>query len=90
MVDPVVILWSEAAAASAWVRAEPDTALARRLGDGDLRVSPVVIDSTELPPLLRPLKSLELYDSPARTREVVQDLVVSQPPSCGPSRSTRT
>jgi hypothetical protein len=74
VVDVVVVLWSENAAASRWVGAELDTALARRLSDGDLRVIPLRLDDAELPALLQPIKWLTLYDPPADTRAVAQSI----------------
>jgi hypothetical protein len=66
-----VLLWSENAARSAWVRAELETALTRRLADNDLRVVPVRLDQTELPPLLRPLKYLSYEDGLASVVDAI-------------------
>jgi hypothetical protein len=52
VVDTVVVLWSHHAAASRWVDDELSAALARHLHDGSVRVIPVRLDDTELPPLL--------------------------------------
>jgi hypothetical protein len=73
-VDTVVILWSANAAASRWVGAELETALARRIADDDLRVIPVRLDETDLPPLLRPLKWLTLHEADDDVRRVVQSI----------------
>lgn len=60
--DTFVLLWSEHAATSPWVRAELETALTRRMADHTLRVVPVRLDETPLPPLLQPLKYLRIED----------------------------
>jgi hypothetical protein len=62
VVDTVLVLWSASAAESRWVEAELAVALQRRLDDGDLRIIPVRLDDTPLPPLLRPLKYLRAAD----------------------------
>lgn len=54
--DIFVLLWSEHAARSDWVRSELEAALARRIPDRELRVVPVLLDDAPLPPLLTPLK----------------------------------
>ena len=58
--DIFVLLWSQHAATSTWVRSELETALVRRMADSDLRVVPVRIDETELPALLQPLRYVTL------------------------------
>jgi hypothetical protein len=60
--DIFVLLWSEHAATSPWVRSELEAALARRMEQSDLRVIPVRLDDAPLPPLLRPLKYLDMED----------------------------
>ena len=56
LVDTVLLLWSENAASSRWVNTEMETALDRQQSDGSIRIIPVRLDETELPPLLRRLK----------------------------------
>lgn len=58
LADTVLLLWSENAAHSRWVNSEMETAIARRLSDGSVRIIPVRLDDTELPALLQPLKWL--------------------------------
>lgn len=70
--DIFVLMWSEAAASSAWVRAELEVALMRRMDDRDLRVIPIRLDRTQLPPLLQPLRHLSLDDG---TSEVVDAIM---------------
>ena len=60
LVDTVVLLWSKNSAGSRWVDSEMAAAIDRRHSDGSVRIIPVRLDETELPPLLRPLKWLEL------------------------------
>lgn len=57
-----VVVWSANAAGSPWVRAEVETAVVRRMDDQSLRVVPVRVDETELPPLLQPLRYVSLED----------------------------
>jgi TIR domain-containing protein len=58
--DTFVLVWSENAAASSWVRAELEVALTRRIEESDIRVIPVRLDGAPLPAFLRPLKYLEI------------------------------
>jgi hypothetical protein len=60
IVDTVVVLWSANAASSAWVHAELGSALARSLNDGSLRVIPIRLDGSQLPPLLGHLSWLRV------------------------------
>jgi hypothetical protein len=60
--DTFVLVWSEHAAASSWVRAELEVALTRRIEDGEIRVITVRLDDTPLPAFLRPLKYLKIED----------------------------
>jgi hypothetical protein len=57
-----VLVRSEDAASSSWVRSELETAIARRIGDSSLRVIPVLLDDTPLPALLQPLRYVR-YDA---------------------------
>jgi uncharacterized protein (DUF2267 family) len=61
-VDTVAVLWSEAASASNWVRAELEAALARALSEGEVRLIPVILDDHELPPLLAMRRWVDLRD----------------------------
>lgn len=61
-VDTVVLLWSSDADRSKWVRAEFETALARGMEDGSLRVIPVLLDDTPVPALLRRIRRVDLRD----------------------------
>lgn len=57
-----VLVWSEHASRSGWVRAELETAISRSLERGDARVIPIRLDDTPLPPLIGRLKSIDLRD----------------------------
>lgn len=59
-VDTVVLIWSENARRSEWVRAEFETAIARAIDDDSCRIIPMRLDDTPLPSLLRRLKWIEL------------------------------
>lgn len=61
-VDTVLLVWSENADSSEWVRAELETAIAQGLEDQTLRVVPLILDDTPLPPLLRRLRWVDLQD----------------------------
>lgn len=61
-VDCFIILWSETASSSNWVRAELEVGIQRGIDEDSLRVVPVIIDDTPLPPLLRPLRWVDLRD----------------------------
>ncbi|MFJ4328200.1 toll/interleukin-1 receptor domain-containing protein [Streptomyces tricolor] len=61
-VDTLLLFWSSGAAASNWVNTEMEAALTRKLSEGDLRIIPIKLDDTPLPPLLRPLMYVSLED----------------------------
>jgi hypothetical protein len=61
-VDTLIVLWSENAKRSKWVRSELETAIMRGIEDNSFRVVPVRLDETPLPALLRPLKRVDLFD----------------------------
>src|SRR5690606_3521586 len=53
--DMVVLVWSKHAAKSRWVKAELQASIYRRITDGTIRVVPVRLDETPLPPLVADL-----------------------------------
>lgn len=61
-IDTAVVVWSENASGSKWVRAELETAIQAGIEDRTLRVIPVILDDTPLPPLIRRLKWVDLQD----------------------------
>jgi len=67
-----VVVWSAHANTSRWVREELETALAMRIGSGQPRILPVVLDDTPLPPMLARLKWVELQDDPAEARRQLE------------------
>lgn len=60
--DTFILIWSEHASLSEWVKAEVETALTRAIRDKSLRVIPIVLDDSPLPALLQPLRRLTLED----------------------------
>jgi hypothetical protein len=69
--DIFLLVWSENAAASEWVRSELEAALTRRMAEHEIRVIPVKLDEAPLPPLLRPLKYVTLDDGVAEVVDAV-------------------
>lgn len=69
-VDVVIVVWSEGASGSKWVRAELETAIQAGLEDETLRVIPVILDDSSLPSLLRRLKWVDLREDDDVTRAV--------------------
>jgi hypothetical protein len=69
--DVFLLLWSEGASKSKWVRAEADSALHRAISSTDLRVIPVLLDGTPTPPLLAPLKAISYDSGPDVARHVM-------------------
>jgi hypothetical protein len=62
-VDTVLLLvWSVDADRSEWVRAEFETAITQGMADETLRVIPVILDDTALPPLLTRIRWVDLQD----------------------------
>ncbi|MFD5130950.1 toll/interleukin-1 receptor domain-containing protein [Streptomyces olindensis] len=62
LVDTVMVFWSTNSSKSPWVNTEWEAALTRRLRDDSVRVIPVVLDDTPLPPLLEPIMWVSLVD----------------------------
>ena len=62
--DAFVILWSERASRSAWVRQELNTAITRALADttSRTRVIPCRLDETALPPLIEDRKAVDFSE----------------------------
>lgn len=61
-VDTVILVWSNHASRSDWVRAEMEAAITRALADRIFRVIPVRLDDIPLPPLLTSIKRVDLFD----------------------------
>lgn len=74
MYDTFVLVWSSHASRSPWVGTELDTAIQRRSTEASVRIIPVRLDQTDLPPLLRPLKRLD-YPVPHAIEEVVREIM---------------
>jgi hypothetical protein len=53
--DTFALVWSEAAAMSRWVETEMQAAVTRWVAEPSVRLVPVVMDATPLPPILRPI-----------------------------------
>ncbi|WP_175435641.1 toll/interleukin-1 receptor domain-containing protein [Streptomyces hawaiiensis] len=62
LVDTVMVFWSANSSKSPWVNTEWEAALTRRLRDDSVRVIPVVLDETPLPPLLEPIMWVSMVD----------------------------
>ena len=57
--DVFVLIWSRAASNSRWVNSEIEAAVARRIDDESIRLIPVVLDETPLPPILAPIRYID-------------------------------
>jgi hypothetical protein len=64
--DTFVLVWSESAARSNWVREELQSAIQRGIDDEATRIVPVLIDRTPLPPLLAHLRYLRIDEGAAK------------------------
>jgi len=60
--DVFLLLWSENAARSDWVRGELESAIARAMHDHSTRIIPMVLDDTPVPALVAPLRHLKVED----------------------------
>ena len=58
--DTFVVFWSKYAATSQWVGMELRASLRKRVGDGTLRIVPVLVDDTPLPVLLADYRGFAL------------------------------
>jgi DNA-directed RNA polymerase subunit RPC12/RpoP len=69
-----VLLWSEHASRSDWVRAELHAAIQHSIENSAVRIVPVRLDVTEPPALLRPFKWLDLRD-PKMIDDVITEVM---------------
>jgi hypothetical protein len=76
----LLLLWSKHAKRSKWVTAELRAALVRSLSKGKIRIIPICLDGTPLPPLLRDLKYIRKKRSADATRRELVLAVTGQAP----------
>ena len=76
-----ILLWSQNAEKSNWVRQELRSALAKAIDDGMPRVIPIRLDPTELPSLLRDLRYLRYQGGNEDDRRSLIKEVVGREPS---------
>lgn len=76
-----LILWSMNSSKSNWVRRELSAALMQAIGDNRLRVIPIVIDDTPLPPLIADLRYVRYEGGTEHDRAEIVRAVANQPPS---------
>ena len=76
-----ILLWSQNAVRSAWVRQELRAALVKAIEEGGPRVIPVRLDETELPLLLRDLKYLRYQGGQEEDRRSLVKEVLGREPS---------
>ncbi len=69
--DTFVLIWSQNAVRSNWVRGELETALQRGMADADIRIIPVILDATPLPPLLSRLRYVDIGDGVASAMDEI-------------------
>lgn len=75
-----IIVWSANAASSNWVRKELSAALSVAISRGSPRVIPILLDSTELPPLLSDIKGVWFEGGSERARrELVVGVTGAEP-----------
>jgi hypothetical protein len=75
-----LIVWSDSANTSRWVREELETALSARITEGRPRVIPIVVDDTPLPPMLAKLQYIKLDDEPSEDRlRIVREITGRAP-----------
>jgi hypothetical protein len=72
--DTFILLWSQRAAKSNWVRKELEVAIQRGIEDDRVRIIPVRLDETALPILLHPLKRVDIFDA-HQIRDAVCDIM---------------
>jgi hypothetical protein len=61
--DYFLLFWSENALGSRWVQAEHDAAFFKQADEESVLVVPVLLDNTELPPLLKPISHIDFRQS---------------------------
>src|SRR5205807_6456866 len=76
-----LIVWSNNAAKSNWVRKELAAALARGIKSGVPKVIPIIVDETSLPPLLSDIKPIQYQNHVETDRRVILHSVDGRTPS---------
>lgn len=59
----LIIVLSQASVSSRWVKEELNTIIMRRMSDSDIRILPVLIESCEIPSLLKHIRYADFRDS---------------------------
>lgn len=72
-----LVLLSPVSIASRWVREELDVALVQRL-EGKSRVIPILVESCEIPPALKPLRRLDMKTGVKAVAQDVADVVFNR------------
>jgi hypothetical protein len=76
-----VILWSINSSKSNWVRRELSSALVQAISDNRLRVIPIVLDNTPLPPLIADLSYVRYQGGTEHDRAEIIRAIANQMPS---------
>lgn len=76
-----LILWSQHSAKSNWVRRELSSALMQAIQAGRLRVIPIVLDDTLLPPLIADYRYIRYQDGTEADRDEIITAVTGHSPS---------
>jgi hypothetical protein len=76
-----LIIWSVNSATSRWVRAELESALSTAIASGTPRIIPIVIDQTQLPHLLNPLRYIRYNGGNEEDRRNIVLSISGQDPS---------
>jgi hypothetical protein len=76
--DAFVLIWSDNANSSNWVRQELATAIMRATRDKSAKIIPCLLDQTPLPPLIADRRGIDFSDLHAGIAELVGDLTGSR------------
>ena len=77
----LLLLWSQNAKRSRWVRREVFAALSDEIESGEITVIPVRLDKTPLPPLLRDLKHIRYEGGTETDRRQIISAILGRSPS---------
>ena len=76
-----LILWSQNAATSNWVRKELSSILMKAIENKNPKVIPIILDDTPLPELIRDLKYLRYHDGNEQDRKEIIKSITGHSPS---------
>jgi len=70
-----IIIWSKNSSAAKWVRRELSSVLSKAIESGQPKVIPILLDNTELPPLIADLKYIRYHNGSEKDRNDIIEAI---------------